>query len=77
MPGLSLVSASGGCSLVAVRRLLIAVTSLVARALGMRASVVAAHGLRCPMECGIFPDQGSNPCSLPLDRQGSPNLITS
>ena len=24
-------------------------------------SVVAAHGPSCPMACGIFPDQGSNP----------------
>ena len=35
-----------------------------ARALGVRASVVAAHGLSCSMVCGIFPDQGSNPCPL-------------
>ena len=27
-------------------------------------SVVAAHGLRCPEVCGIFPDQGSNQCPL-------------
>ena len=35
-----------------------------ARALGARASVVVAHGLSCSMTCGIFPDQGSNPCPL-------------
>ena len=36
------------------------------------------HGLSCPVACGIFPDQGSNPCtlywhmdSLPLSHQGS------
>ena len=23
-----------------------------------------AHGLSCSMACGIFPDQGSNPCPL-------------
>ena len=41
-------------------------------------SVVLVHGLRCPPACGIFLDQGSNPCplhwqvdSLPLDHQGS------
>ena len=28
-------------------------------------SVVVAHGLSCPMACGIFPDQGSNLCPLP------------
>ena len=33
-------------------------------ALGAQASVRAAHGLHCSMECGIFPDQGSNLCHL-------------
>ena len=27
-------------------------------------SVVVAHRLSCPKDCGIFPDQGSNPCPL-------------
>ena len=38
-----------------------------------------AHGPSCLEACGIFPDQGSNPCPLnwqadsqPLDYQGSP-----
>ncbi|XP_061036078.1 Bardet-Biedl syndrome 4 protein isoform X2 [Eubalaena glacialis] len=42
-------------------------------------SVVVAHGLSCSMACGIFPDQGLNPCPLhrqadsqPLRHQGSP-----
>ena len=42
-------------------------------------SVVVAHGPSCSAACGIFPDQGSNPCSLhwqadsqPLRHQGSP-----
>ena len=37
-----------------------------------------AHGLSCSAACGIFPDQGSNPCPLhwqadssPLHHQGS------
>ena len=45
-------------------------------------SVVLAHGPSCSAACGIFPDQGSNPCPLywqadsqPLCHQGSPNLI--
>ena len=45
-------------------------------------SVVVAHGPSCSAECGIFPDQGSNPCPLhwqadsqPLRHQGSPILI--
>ena len=40
--------------------------------------IVVAHGLSCSMTCGIFLDQGSNPCllhwkvdSLPLSHQGS------
>ena len=35
-----------------------------ALALGAQASVVVAHGLSCSVACGIFPDQGSNPCPL-------------
>ena len=27
-------------------------------------SVVVVHGLSCSVACGIFPDQGSNPCPL-------------
>ena len=41
--------------------------------------MAVAHRLGCPTVCGIFPDQGLNPCllhgqlgSLPLDHQGSP-----
>ena len=41
-----------------------------------------AHGLSCSAACGIFPDQGSNPCSLhwqadsqPLRHQGSPWVV--
>ena len=52
-----------------------------ARALGPWASVLVARGLSCSMACGIFPDQGLNPCSLhwqvdsyPLYQQGSPQL---
>ena len=40
-------------------------------------SVAVVHGLNCSEACGIFPDQGSNPCllhwqvdSLPLSHQG-------
>ena len=42
-------------------------------------SVVVAHRLSCPEACGIFLDQGLNPCllhwqedSLPLSHQGIP-----
>ena len=62
-----------GLLFVAVRGLLIAVVSLCcgAQALGMRAAVVVARGLSsvarglsCSAACGIFPDQGLNPCPL-------------
>ena len=47
-------------------------------------SVIVAHGPSCSTACGIFPDQGSNPCPLhwqadsqPLRHQGSPiNLFS-
>ena len=54
---------------------------LLLRSTGSRraGSVVVAHGPNCSAACGIFPDQGSNPCPLhwqadsqPLRHQGSP-----
>ena len=60
---------------IAVRRL------LLLRSTGSRraGSVVVAHGPSCSAACGIFPDQGSNPCTLrwqadsqPLRHEGSP-----
>ena len=54
---------------------------LLLRSTGSRhtGSVVVAHGPSCSASCGIFPDQGSNPCPLhwqadsqPLRHQGSP-----
>ena len=45
-------------------------------------SVAVAHGPSCSAACGIFPDQGSNPCPLhwqadsqPLRHQGSPGYL--
>ena len=45
-------------------------------------SVVVAHGPSRSAACGIFPDQGSNPCPLhwqadsqPLRHQGSPCVL--
>ena len=78
--GLSLVAASGGhsssrCAGLSLSR------SLLSRSTGSRraGSVVVAHGPSRSAACGIFPDQGSNPCPLhwqadsqPLRRQGSP-----
>ena len=57
---------------------------LLLRSIGSRraGSVIVAHGPSCFAACGIFPDQGSNPCPLhwqadsqPLHHQGSPNFI--
>ena len=62
---LSLVAASGGysslwCTGFSLRWLLLLWTT------GSRhtGSVVVAHGPSCSTACGIFPDQGSNPCPL-------------
>ena len=55
-------------------------SAVVAPGLQRAGSVVVARGLTCSVACGIFPDQGSNPCllhwqadSLPLSHQGSPS----
>ena len=80
MRGLSLVAASGGhssswCAGLSLSR------PLLLRSTGSRCagSVVVAHGPSCSVACGIFPDQGSNPCLLhwqadsqPLHHQGKP-----
>ena len=78
--GLSPVVASGGhsssrCAGLSLSR------PLLLRSTGSRraGSVVVAHGPSCTVACGIFPDQGSNPCPLhwqadsqPLRHQGNP-----
>ena len=81
MRGLSLVVASGGhsssrCAGLSLSR------PLLLRSTGSKrtGSVLVAHGPSCSAACGIFPDQGSNPCPLhwqadsqPLRHQGSPS----
>ena len=78
--GLSLVAASGGhsssrCAGLSLSR------PLLLRGTGSRraGSVAVAHRPSCSAACGIFPDQGWNPCPLhwqadsqPLRHQGSP-----
>ena len=78
--GLSLVAASGGhsssqCAGLSLSRPLL-LWSTGSRHAG---SAIVAHGPSCSTACGIFPDQGSNPCPLhwqadsqPLRHQGSP-----
>ena len=78
--GLSLVAASGGhssswCAGLSLLRPLLLQSTGSRRA----GSVVVAHGPSYSAACGIFPDQGSNPCPLhwqadsqPLYHQGSP-----
>ena len=53
LAGLSLAVVSRGCSLAVGVQASVAVASLVAE-----------HGLNCSTACGIFPDQGLNPCLL-------------
>ena len=83
MRGLSLVAASGGHSSSLCAGLSLS-QPLPLRSTGSRrtGSVVVAHGPSCSAACGIFPDQGSNPCPLhwqadsqPLCHQGSPHLL--
>ena len=78
--GLPLVAASGGhsssrCAGLSPSR------PLPLRGTGSRraGSAVVAHGPSCSAACGIFPDQGSNPCPLhwqadsqPLRHKGNP-----
>ena len=78
--GLSLVAASGGHS-VAVCGVLIVAASLVEQGLQDVGSAAVLQGLSCHMACGVFPDQGLNPCplhwqadSLSLDHEGSPSV---
>ena len=81
--GLSLVAASGGhsssrCVGLSLSRPLLLWSTGSRRA----GSVVVAHRPSCSAACGIFPDQGSNPCPLhwqadsqPLRHQGSPLIF--
>ena len=79
--GYSLVMASRGYSSVPVHGLLIVMASLIVEhGSSAWASVGVAHGLSCFAACGIFLEQGLNPCllhwrvdSLLLSHQGSPN----
>ena len=81
--GLSLVAASGGHSSSRCAGLSLLWPLLLWSTGSRRAgSVVVAHGPSCSAACGIFPDQGSNPCPLhwqadsqPLRHQGSPTRI--
>ena len=77
--GLSLVAASGGHSSPRCVGLSLS-RPLLLRSTGSRCtgSVIVAHGPSCSAACGVFPDQGSNPCPLhwqadsqPLRHQGS------
>ena len=80
MRGLSPAAASGGHSSLRCAGLSLS-WPLLLRSTGSRraGSVVVAHRPSCSAACGIFPDQGSNPCPLhwqaesqPLRHQGSP-----
>ena len=68
--GLSLVVASGGHSSSRCAGLSLS-PPLLLRSTGSRraGSVVVAHEPSCSAACGIFPDQGSNPCVPCIDRR--------
>ena len=80
--GLSPVAASGGHSSSGCTSLgCTLLRPLLLRSTGSRrtGSAIVAHGRSRSAACGIFPDQGSNPCPLhwqadsqPLRHQGSP-----
>ena len=73
MRGLSLVAASGGHSSSRCVDLSL-LWPLLLRSTGSRhaGSVVVAHGPSCSAACGIFPDQGSNPCPLHWQANSQP-----
>ena len=54
----------GGFSCCRARALGTWASVVVAHGLQSAGSVVVVHGLSCSTTCGIFPDQGSNPCPL-------------
>ena len=63
--GLSLVAASVGHSSSRCAGLSLSRPLLLQGTGSRRAgSAAVAHGLSCSTACGIFPDQGSNPCPL-------------
>ena len=71
--GLSLVVASGGHSSSRCVGLSLS-RPLLLRSTGSSCagSVVVAHGPSCSAACGIFPDQGSNPCPLHWQADSQP-----
>ena len=81
--GLSPVAAGGGHSSSRCAGLSL-LRPLLLRSTGSRraGSAIVAHGPSCSAACGIFPDQGSNPCPLhwqadpqPLRHRGSPHSL--
>ena len=62
--GLSLVAASRGHSSSRCAGLSLSWPLLWSTGSRRAGSVVVAHGPSCSAACGIFPDQGSNPCPL-------------
>jgi len=55
-----------GLLFIALFELLVALASLAVEnwLQSAQALVVVAHGLSCTTACGIFPNQGLNPCPL-------------
>ena len=70
------------CGPLTIAASLVAEHRLQTRRLSSCGSVAVAHGPSCSAACGIFPDQGANPCPLhwqadsqPLRHQGSPQIL--
>ena len=79
--GFSLVVASKGHSKSRCAGLTVAASLVVGHRLQTRRLSSCGSGPSCSTVCGIFPDQGSNPCPLhwradsqPLRHQGSPSV---
>ena len=64
LPCSARASHCGGFSCCGAPALGVRVSAVEARRLQSAGSVVVAHGLSCSMACGIFPEEGSNPCPL-------------
>ena len=82
MRGLSPVAVSGGHSSSRCSGLSLSWPFVAEHGSRRTGSVVVAHRPSSSAACGIFPDQGSNPCPLhrqadsqPLRHQGSPTFL--
>ena len=62
--GRSLAAVGKSYSLVVMRRLIYVISPVAEHGFQSLSSRVVVCGLSCPTACGVFLDQGSNPCPL-------------